>query len=478
MAHGPSALGDDDVTGESQGRMAGPGRGLPGPTPADAETALVPGRSCGTCSLCCKLYPVQELAKPAAQWCVHCVPGSGCSIHADRPHWCRAFFCAWRLDPNLGPEWKPEACRFVLAAEPAHRALTVMVDPGMPLAWKREPYYSRLKQFSEAAFRQDRKVLVNLRGNITVVLPDREAPIGPVAPGDEIVVWRDGSAYGATLRRGPPPTSEKAYAAAAGGIGSSPAPANGTAAGSAPAPDDPGFLDSVFKEAFEKTCKLVADPDADLAALTSTILRGRNKVLDEAAESYSKAAGAECRPGCTSCCYLMVQGTPYEILSIARHLLQSKTPAEIEGIKERLQAAAQVPLDPVLRLKSKMPCALLENGRCSVYEHRPSVCRMTLSQSRAACDSCLQTGSGSIPYIDQPGQIAAVMQMGIDHALVTRRNLSTQGAELSRALLIALRDPEATWTTWLEGKDPFPDTHVGVPGSERAAAAAKRLGLA
>jgi hypothetical protein len=141
-----------------------------------------------------------------------------------------------------------------------------------------------------------------------------------------------------------------------------------------------------------------------------------------------------------------------------------------------------VPLDPVLRLKAKMPCALLENGRCSVYEHRPSVCRMTLSQSRAACDSCLQNGSGSIPYIDQPGRIAAVMQMGIDHALGTRRKLATEGAELSRALLIALRDPEASLTTWREGKDPFPGAHVGASGAassdQRAIAAAKRLGLA
>jgi hypothetical protein len=74
------------------------------------------------------------------------------------------------------------------------------------------------------------------------------------------------------------------------------------------------------------------------------------------------------------------------------------------------------------------------------------------------------------------------MQMGIDHALSTRRKLSTEGAELSRALLIALRDLEASLTSWREGKDPFPGTHLGAPGApsstERARAAAKRLGLA
>jgi Fe-S-cluster containining protein len=469
--------------GESRGGMAHPGRDVQDRAPQDAEPALVPGRSCGTCSLCCKVCPVPELGKPAGPWCAHCVPGSGCAVHPDRPPSCRQFFCAWRLDPNLGPEWKPEVCRFVLSREPAHQALTVMVDPGMPLAWKREPYYSRLKQFSEAAFRQDRKVLVNLKGTITVVLPDREVPIGELAPADEIAIWRDGPAYGATLRRSSELASARPRQPAGPVSASRPAAASQAAAAGAPPDDDPGFLDSVFREAFGKTCKLIDDPNAgDLAALTSTILRGRNKVLDEAAASYSKAAGAECRAGCTSCCYLMVHGTPYEILSIVRHLLDTRTPAEIESLKQRLQAVAQVPLDPVVRLEAKMPCAFLENGRCSIYEQRPSVCRMTLSQSRAACDSCLRQGGGSIPYIDQPGKIAAVMQMGIDHALLTRRDLSTEGAELSRALLIALRDPQATLTAWREGKDPFPGTHVGVSGApssrERAAAAAKRLGLA
>ena len=85
-------------------------------------------------------------------------------------------------------------------------------------------------------------------------------------------------------------------------------------------------------------------------------------------------------------------GTPLEILLIARHLLDTKSPAEIEVIKERLQSVAEVPLDPILRLKAKMPCGLLETGRCSVYEQRPSICRVTLSQSRAACDLCLQEG--------------------------------------------------------------------------------------
>jgi Fe-S-cluster containining protein len=451
------------VTGKSQ-----EGVDLRGADLQDAEPALVSGRSCGSCGLCCKVMPVQALNKPAGQWCVHAVPGSGCAVHADRPSACRSFFCAWRLDPNLGPEWKPEASRFVLSADPARRALMVTVDPGMPLAWKRAPYYARLKQLSDMAFRQDQKVLVDLRGHITVILPDRDVAIGAVAPGEDIAVWREGGTYGASLRRSPGPATAPR-----------PAEPGVKAKGGAPAPDDAGYLDAVFREAFEKTRRLLDDPKIDdLQALTWTI-QGRNKVLDETAGTYAQAAGAECRTGCVSCCYLMVSGTPFEILSIARQVLETRTPAEIEGLKERLRLVSQVPLDPAVRVQARIPCALLVDGRCSTYEQRPSTCRMMLSQSRAACDACLKGGGGSIPYIEQPSKIAAVMQMGIDYALITRRNLSTERAELSRALLIALADFDGALANWLRGEDPFPGTHLGPPGApssnDKTIAAAKRL---
>jgi Fe-S-cluster containining protein len=294
-----------------------------------------------------------------------------------------------------------------------------------------------------------------------------------IAPGEEIVVWREGSAYGAGLRR------DRELAKP-----SQPQPAapKGRSASGASSVDDPGFLESVFREAFQKTCQLLDDPKIDdLQALTWSI-RGRNKVLDETADAYAKAAGAECRSGCVSCCYLMVLGTPFEVFSIARQLLDTKTQAELEALKQRLQRVSEVPLDSTLRAKARIPCALLENGRCSTYEQRPSVCRMALSQSRAACDACLKGAGGFIPYIEQPSRFAAVMQMGIDYALITRRNLSTEGAELSRALKIALDNYEGALTSWLEGKDPFPAAHLGAPGApssnEKVIAVANRLGIA
>ena len=199
------------MTGENQEAAALHSPDPRDPSRRDAGPTIVLGRSCGTCNLCCKVYSIRELSKPAGQWCTHCVRGSGCAIHPDRPPSCRDFFCSWLVDPNVGPEWKPEVSRFVLSSDAFHRAIMVSVDPGRPLAWKRAPYYAVLKQFSEVFFRIDQKVLVNLTGHITVILPDRDVPIGRIGPADEIAIWREGAAYRARLRGGrvPAPSSER-----------------------------------------------------------------------------------------------------------------------------------------------------------------------------------------------------------------------------------------------------------------------------
>ena len=42
-------------------------------------------RTCGDCTLCCKVMAIEELAKPVGTWCPHCKPGRGCRIYPDRP---------------------------------------------------------------------------------------------------------------------------------------------------------------------------------------------------------------------------------------------------------------------------------------------------------------------------------------------------------------------------------------------------------
>lgn len=65
-------------------------------------------RTCAGCRLCCKLFPVPALGKPAGQWCAF-NDHQGCSVHAGhRPPACGAYACYWLeqelLDDRLRPD--------------------------------------------------------------------------------------------------------------------------------------------------------------------------------------------------------------------------------------------------------------------------------------------------------------------------------------------------------------------------------------
>ena len=112
-------------------------------TPADRE-----GRRCGTCTLCCKVMTVEELSKPNGQWCPHCVKGRGCAIYSDRPNECRRFQCGYLLWPALGEHWLPARSKLVVAFKPDGREIVVHVDPGVPNAWRAEPYHSEIRNMA------------------------------------------------------------------------------------------------------------------------------------------------------------------------------------------------------------------------------------------------------------------------------------------------------------------------------------------
>ena len=170
----------------------------------ESENPLVPGRTCGTCMLCCTVMHVPELNKPAGVTCSYAVAGSGCTIREQRPQACRRFFCGWRLDPNIDSLWKPSICGFVLQISMRYASMLVMVDPTRPLAWRMQPYYGRLREWSGRAIREDKRIVaVVAGGEATVILPDRDVPIGVLGPDDEIVLSRVGPGYNAERRRRP-----------------------------------------------------------------------------------------------------------------------------------------------------------------------------------------------------------------------------------------------------------------------------------
>jgi hypothetical protein len=147
-------------------------------------TAAAPatGRSCGSCTLCCKVYEVPPIDnKPRGVWCRHCQPGKGCGIWEQRPEFCRDFHCHWIRDDSFGPEWKPDIAKFVMNERDS--GLIVTVDPGHPQAWRREPYLAGLRRIAFAMNQDRRAVQVMVREHLTVLTPDDEIAVGPFGDG-------------------------------------------------------------------------------------------------------------------------------------------------------------------------------------------------------------------------------------------------------------------------------------------------------
>jgi Fe-S-cluster containining protein len=107
------------------------------------------GRTCGTCTLCCRLPEIDALSKPADTWCRHCTEGLGCAIYDERPKLCRDFLCLWMTDAGMAETWQPLRSRMLVYKQGPQ--LTVLVDPDHAGAWKAEPYFSELQNFAEAA---------------------------------------------------------------------------------------------------------------------------------------------------------------------------------------------------------------------------------------------------------------------------------------------------------------------------------------
>jgi hypothetical protein len=147
--------------------------------PRIVDNAFTEARPCGPCSLCCKLYPVEELAKPIERWCPHVVTGSGCAIHATRPIACRNFQCLWTYAAPLDERWRPDNCHFVM--RPGNNALEVVidVDPDFPGAWKAEPFYAQIRAWSTRREAPHRIFVVRDGGRMAVVFPEGEVDLGP-----------------------------------------------------------------------------------------------------------------------------------------------------------------------------------------------------------------------------------------------------------------------------------------------------------
>jgi uncharacterized protein len=101
-----------------------------------AIMAAIPGKTCGACTMCCKVLEIEQFQKPAGQWCSNCIRTGGCAIYAQRPAVCRDFECQWITDRQLPATMRPDRIGTILMDDPDSDEYHAVCDPAKPLAWR------------------------------------------------------------------------------------------------------------------------------------------------------------------------------------------------------------------------------------------------------------------------------------------------------------------------------------------------------
>ena len=155
-------------------------------------------KSCGSCTMCCKLLGIKELQKPVMQWCGYCNKGKGCGIYADRPPSCAEYECAYLMafDQGVTPPlaMRPDKSKVVISPgmgthNDGHEMVAVHVDPGYPNAWRDEPVIGLLQSM---ALSGARVIIASAPGNRKTML----VPMGPNTVGARPITMSDPDADG------------------------------------------------------------------------------------------------------------------------------------------------------------------------------------------------------------------------------------------------------------------------------------------
>jgi Fe-S-cluster containining protein len=177
-----------------------------------------------------------------------------------------------------------------------------------------------------------------------------------------------------------------------------------------------------------------------------------------------------CEEGCSYCC----RGTPVlvsapEAIALATHLRKTRTPQELEALRERVAAAhARVrDLDVDARAEAKEACPLLdtERGVCTAYEARPTACRAYNSCDRSRCAEAFDAGLASPTLPSNPILFRATHASGFGLMVATElRGRETGPYELVHALDTALADADIE-RRWAAGETVFSHTRLSDEGA-------------
>lgn len=139
----------------------------------------------------------------------------------------------------------------------------------------------------------------------------------------------------------------------------------------------------------------------------------------------------DCKMGCCFCCHQPVLAISHEIHFLADFINRNFNKNQILEILERARVKNEAfgNVLPEEMQKIKIPCPLLKDGACLVYEARPMACRIYLSQKVASCKEFYEypENKNNFPALfDFPLRAGQMMNEGFIAALKTQKICSAE----------------------------------------------------
>lgn len=123
-----------------------------------------------------------------------------------------------------------------------------------------------------------------------------------------------------------------------------------------------------------------------------TAIRAMYEAMDGLLDSFlartaSDGKAAQCKNGCSFCCYQPVFAVSHEMLYLKEYISRELSKEQQEAFIKRSREKALLTLNksPEEQQAISHACPFLENDSCQVYEARPMACRIYLSSSVSSC---------------------------------------------------------------------------------------------
>jgi len=180
--------------------------------------------------------------------------------------------------------------------------------------------------------------------------------------------------------------------------------------------------------------------------------------ISEAKSTYESPKPIACKEGCDWCCHIRVEVEAPEVFRIIAYLQANSSLGELQKTIERIKSLDDQTrgMRTMQRARKKLPCALLVDHRCSVYQVRPLACRGDNSMDAGQCEASYKQGHpagiNNQSWARQL-QLALSVRAGMSAGL-KESGLQSANLELTAALRIGIETPNAL-ERWLAGERLF-----------------------